>query len=151
MGKRALHRIAHPGCPHANWEKCDLAEKVKYGQCKSVVGDREPTPCTRWAVAADGWCWQHYASELEKQKRSAREAQAQLQLQTRISAHIKRTEDDPWFWVEKLTPSALSTRGLPPYGSDGAGGESNPAFEPPWGEPADHSAPRERRLPHRIG
>jgi hypothetical protein len=110
--RRPSHKTGHPECPHANWADCDSAQKIVFGQCKAVVGDKEPVPCTRWAVGENGWCWQHYASETEKVKRESRSAEARVELNERIDSYIAMSSEDPWFWLRYLKSADESTRGL---------------------------------------
>lgn len=92
---RRNHKEAHPECPHKSWAACDRAQQMRYGQCKAITGDREPTPCTRWAVSENGWCWQHHVSELERVKREERIAIRQAELDARINAYLAWTQGHP--------------------------------------------------------
>lgn len=75
-------------------------------------GDREPVPCTRWAVSEDGWCWQHYASEKDRVKREEHIAIAKEELNFTIDAYIAMSVDNPWKWLDHLRSAEESTRGL---------------------------------------
>lgn len=110
--KRPAHKTGHPGCPHTSWAACDLSLRVAFGQCKAITGDREPVPCTRWAVADDGWCWQHYVSESERVKREARAASRQLQLDQKITAFLEWTKEHPSVWDYKVALEPV-TKGRP--------------------------------------
>lgn len=113
MAARGQHKVAHPVCPHASWAACDAAEKVRFGQCKAVVGDREPTPCTRWAVSEEGWCWQHYASEKERIIREAAQAERKLQLMQKIDAYLEKIARMPSVWDGvRMATAEESTVGL---------------------------------------
>jgi len=68
---------------------------MQYGQCVAITGDREPVPCTRWAVSEKGWCWQHHVSELEKTKREERIAIRQAELDSRIETYLAWVRDHP--------------------------------------------------------
>ena len=94
VAKRPPHS-KHEGCLHASWAACDAAAKVQWGQCKAVVGDREPVPCTRWAVSDSGWCWQHYASETERLKREADAIAIRKSQQDRIDAYLQWVAEHP--------------------------------------------------------
>lgn len=134
--RRPQHKVAHPECPAPNWASCDLLEKARFGQCRAVVGDKEPVPCSRWAVTEEGWCWQHHASEKDRVIREEREAEAKLQLLQKIDAFLRMMKDDPSYgWQPPLTPAVVSTVGL-------KGIEK--------GEPPALPAPRIRKPPYRL-
>jgi len=68
---------------------------MRFGQCVAVTGVRAPTPCVRWAVSESGWCWQHYASKLERIRREEKEAARMALLNSRADAHIAWTAAHP--------------------------------------------------------
>lgn len=98
--KRPAHKTAHQPCPYGalNWVDCDAAAAHQWGHCKVMVGDREPSPCTRWAFDAGGYCGQHYVSMKDTELKKAREAQRQLQLQQRIDEYIRWAASHPSVW-----------------------------------------------------
>ena len=75
----------------------------------------EPEQCSRWAADDTGWCGQHYVSEYDRVRHEERAAREREELNARIDAHIAMVQENPWFWLDLLTPSAESTRGLPRY------------------------------------
>ncbi len=71
-----------------------------------MVGKHSPEPCTRWAVAAEGFCEQHYLSKVEDEKRKAREAAHTLQLNERIDAYIEMRKEHPSVWDTGMAAGA---------------------------------------------
>lgn len=92
---RLPHPKGHPNCPFKNWAACDRAQQMRFGQCRVMVGDREPSPCTRWAVNDNGLCGQHYASELERERRAKRAAVISAAMAERIEAYLSWTAKHP--------------------------------------------------------
>lgn len=92
---RPSHKQGHPNCPFTSWSACDKAVQVRFGQCVAVVGDREPTPCTRWAVSEQGLCGQHYASVIERARKAEREAARMADINARVDAYIAWVKDHP--------------------------------------------------------
>jgi hypothetical protein len=107
---RVAHRLAHPACPNGatSWAQCDHLAKYQFGQCKANVGDREPHPCSRWAVSESGWCGQHYTSELERVKRERLAAEKQLQLDKRINAYLEHVMEHPSIWDSERPPKGMA-------------------------------------------
>lgn len=88
---------------------------MRFGQCRAMVDDKAaPHPCTRWAVSETGWCGQHYASEVERERREQRETKRRDELNARIDAHIAMAQENPWFWLDYLVPAAESHIGIEP-------------------------------------
>lgn len=147
---RPQHKRAHAQCPfgQSNWADCDTAAAHQWGQCRAMVdGKPEPHQCSRWATDDSGWCGQHYASETEAIVKGERAAAARAELQLRISAYLQKVRDDPWFWVERLTPSVESTRGLPPWELAGGAGLEPAITRVTTGGPTTE---RPAKPPHRI-
>ena len=146
---RAPHKVAHAVCPNGakDWYACDRLEKYRFGQCKAVVGDKEPTPCSRWAVGEEGWCWQHYSSELERIKRDERSAEAKLQLVQQIDEFIARTKLHPSIWDGEHVPGPSRYTAIPEVVLAPAVG-----VEPTAVGFGDRGAAMARRKgPHRVG
>jgi hypothetical protein len=120
---RGPHKVAHPTCAFPSWSACDKAEKVRFGQCKAMVGDKDPVPCTRWAVSEDGWCWQHYSTEKDRIAKEAEKQLRQFQFQQEVDRYNAWRKDHPSVWdfppgIRLPPPSDASTVGLagvPPY------------------------------------
>lgn len=95
--RRPLHSKAHAPCPfgQTSWSDCDKEAGHQWGPCKAVVGDREPTPCSRWAADDSGWCSQHYTALMEKTKAEARESERKLQLEKRLAAYFAERGEVP--------------------------------------------------------
>lgn len=91
--RRPPHAKAHKPCPFdkANWSDCDLAASRQWGLCKAQTGDREPKPCTRYAMDSDGWCAQHFASRVEAERKAAAAAARKAELDARIDAYLAVT------------------------------------------------------------
>lgn len=110
---RSPHKVGHPECPHASWAACDKAAKVAWGQCKAIVGEKEPEPCSRWAVSTEGWCWQHYVSEKDRVIREDRIAIARAEQAARIDEYIAWVADHPSVHDTRL-PTRSRQPTLPP-------------------------------------
>lgn len=115
MTRRPAHKLAHAQCPYGvfNWSDCDAASSHRWGRCTALV-DRKAGPgdCTNWAVAEDGYCGQHFIARYEKDRDAARKAARTLQLNASIDAFLSLTVGNPTQWLERLSTSAASTRGL---------------------------------------
>lgn len=75
----------------------------------------EPRPCANNALDEAGWCGVHFSSEIERQRRAAKQAVITADLNARIEAHIAMSAADPWWWLKHITPSRDAERGLQPY------------------------------------
>jgi hypothetical protein len=98
---RLAHAKGHPGCQFTSWAACDKSQQMRWGQCVSITGDREPTPCTRWAVSEKGLCGQHYASVTERQRKEAKEAARMADMNARADAYIAWSRDHPAIWGDR--------------------------------------------------
>lgn len=107
---RPSHAKGHPNCPFKSWAACDKAVQMRFGQCIAVTGDREPVPCTRWAVAKNGWCWQHYASEAERIKREEHIAIRKTRLNAVVDEFIAWSKGHPSVWDTKKRPDEAPKR-----------------------------------------
>lgn len=75
----------------------------------------EPRPCVNNAHDESGWCGLHFTSEIERQRRTAKQAVITEELNARIESHIAMSAADPWWWLKHITPSRDAERGLQPY------------------------------------
>jgi hypothetical protein len=62
-------------------------------------------------VGDNGWCWQHYASELERIKRADRIAIARAELDARIDSYMEWVREHPSVWDSKHTPKSVKRKG----------------------------------------
>lgn len=171
--RRPNHKTAHATCPFGktNWADCDEAAAHQWGRCIAITGDREPTPCTRWAMDPDGYCFQHFASRMEAAKR---EEKAKVEAERReraITAFLALTAACPSLHEcphrgpngkrlhkkVRLTTQAESTRGLaglPPDYHDAKMGKvaAGGGLEPPTSRVTVGRSTTElpRKGPHRL-
>lgn len=149
--RRPPHATAHKPCPFGktNWSDCDTAASRQWGLCKAQTGDKEPKPCTRWAMDADGWCGQHFASRMEAERRARLDAERKAELDARIDAYIAMMAECPSLHdcphdgrhpKVRLATQAEGTKGL--YGVGVAG---VPGVEP--GSAVLETAPPPRLTP----
>ena len=103
MARRPAHKVAHQPCPYGvfNWADCDYAAAYQWGMCKAMVGKRDPEPCSNKAIAAEGWCGQHYTSRVEEERRVARIAIGRAQLNSQIDSYMEWRRDHPSVWDSK--------------------------------------------------
>ena len=115
--RRPPHKTAHGlACPYGvfNWADCDAAAEHQWGQCKAML-DSKPEPCTRWAVAEEGYCGQHYAARIELERRTVRIAIERAALDARIDAYLARVAEHPSIWDGEHTPRGVAAgAGLEP-------------------------------------
>ena len=95
--RRKAHKLVHAPCPFGqfNWADCDEAAAHQWGKCIAIVGEREPTPCSRWAMDSDGYCFQHFVSERERVKREELAVATRADLYARIDAHLAWVAEHP--------------------------------------------------------
>ncbi len=99
-----------------SWDRCDLAEKIKFGQCRAITGDKEPNPCGNWAINVYGWCGVHYGSELERVKREERANLSREERNERIETYLAWRETHPSVWdrmalAESVHPALTDVNG----------------------------------------
>lgn len=76
-----------------------------------MTGDRQPVPCVRWAVAENGWCWQHYASEMERIKREERIAIRRARLDAQADEFMAWVKNHPSVWDTKRKDPPAKRKG----------------------------------------
>lgn len=110
---RLSHAKGHPTCQFTSWAACDKAQQARWGQCTAVTGDREPSPCIRWAVSEVGLCGQHYASVIERKRKVAKQAARIADMNARADAHMAWTKGHPSVWDNPGDPKYRKRK--PPF------------------------------------
>jgi hypothetical protein len=88
----------HPDCEFTSKAACDKAQQIALGQCRAMVDDKDPHPCSRWAISETGWCGQHHASEVERALQTERRTAKRVELDARISDHMAWVATHPSVW-----------------------------------------------------
>jgi hypothetical protein len=91
----------HPDCIYNSKAACDRARREAMGRCAEMTGDREPSPCTNWAVEEVGGrkvCGQHARTLALAVDQENRRIDRMNELNRRIDAHLAWVADHPHVW-----------------------------------------------------
>ena len=82
--------------------------RAKVGKCIAMLAGKVPRQCTNWALDEKGYCGQHYASEIERVTRAAREAARKAEMIAGIDAYLEAHGQAPHECGERCPYSSVA-------------------------------------------